>query len=1554
MAELPDRFENSIAVIGMSCRFPKSKNIGEFWNNLKDGVSGIQNLSDDCLIDAGVDKSVLNKPGYIKVGALLGDIEKFDADFFRFSTREAEIASPEQRFLLECAYEAIEDAGYDLSSYEGTIGIFTSVPPVSSYYFENIINRPDILNGIGKKTALFGNESTFSATQITYKLNLTGAGIHVATACSSSLVALHLACQSLLDFQNDMVLVGAAQISVNQNKGYQYIEGGIHSPDGYCRAFDQNANGTVSGNGAACILLKRLKDAIEDGDHIDAVILGSAINNDGNEKVGYSAPSVRGQAMVIAEAHLNAGVCPQDITVVEAHGTGTQLGDPIEFSALKIVFGRDQTHKNYCALGSLKSNLGHMGPAAGLGGLIKVILSLKNKQIPPSLNIAKPNDKLGIEDSSFYLNTTLKDWLVVDETGKQKRRIAGVSSFGMGGTNAHVVVSEWLENSSIHESLAKPDRSVLMCFSAKSHDALKKKITNFSMYLKSGSANLENVAFTLNLGRESFQYRASIACSSATEAIEKLSKVEFFETGGDKPIVFAFPGQGTQYWNMAKELYVQIPMFRVYLDQCAEECKKLNFDLLGIIFSDDEGIGKSGLEKTSNSQIALFSIEYSLAMLWQFWGVSPNAMIGHSLGEYVAACISGVLTLPNALGAITYRARLMESTTPGRMVSLMANEDAVKSILIEGVSIAAINGENLVVVSGSDVAIADFIKNLPEGFKHTDINAKYGFHSILMDPILAEYEEYLNSIRLEPPRIPFISNVSGTWITDDEATSAHYWVRHLRSAVLFFDGIKTLESEKNWLYVECGPNQAMSTLIRRILVNKKNAISSLPDPRQSISELHTIFSAAGKLWEHGKKIAWKSFFSGRKITRCHLPTYPFQRNSYWIEKNSNFQSSEMEKGSHRIPPKKDAGLYVPVWTQKRFSQLYAAASGTDIGQCWLVVHNGLSISSEIIKKIKCQGFYLVLVTNGERYQRVNESEYVINANHKNDYELLIQSTIADGKKISRIVNMLPLASFENISVDHVVLHQNIGFFSQMYLQQAVARYMASVALKMTAIGNGLHCITGLEQANPALATLSSLCRVINQEFPETSCSYIDLGFSCIDDGAQSDEKFYQATLSYLVSELIKPDSLPNLAVRGNLSYTQSYIKAQSENSDNELTIKEQGVYIITGGLGGIGMQLAYFLAENHCAKIVLLSRSAPYYISGEISDSPNINDELREQFSDLENMGARIISLPLNIANEEKLSECIEIIESHFGAINGVIHAAGLPGGGFIELKSKQDVLDVFEPKINGAVNLVKKFEQKKLDFMLFCSSHNSIKGGVARADYSSANAFLDALCSAVVGEVPFRLLSVNWCSWAEVGMAYRNREQFSNGKDDFVEGAANDSIHDFNNAISNKESGEIFQRILSCGEPRVVVSKVDVQEFSAGKNSINKKIASIFMKSDMAYVDTKSISDDIRYSSIELELIRIWKILLGSSDIDIHENYFAIGGNSLVLSQLLMHINKSFEIKLSLQDLFECQTIYEQAERILSAKVSANDQDELELLLAELENMPDDQIQNMMSEMDC
>jgi acyl transferase domain-containing protein/acyl carrier protein len=1517
-----------IAIIGISGRFPGAKNITEFWENLCDGVEAISQFSDKELIAAGVDPSLFKNPNYKKAGAVLDDIDLFDAGFFGFNPKEAEMTDPQHRLFLECAWEALENAGYDAQRCESRIGVYAGAS-LNNYLTFNV-NR-DQIGSTNSFQKLIGNDKDFLSTRVSYKLNLTGPSLTIQTACSTSLVATSLACQSLLNYQCDMALAGGASIRVPQKTGYLHQEGGILSPDGHCRAFDAKAKGTIIGNGVGVVLLKRLSDAIADNDHIYAVIKGSAINNDGSSKVGYTAPSVNGQAEAIAEAIALADIEPETITYIETHGTGTALGDPIEIAALTNVFRAETGKTGFCAIGSVKTNIGHLDAAAGVTGLIKTALALQHKLIPPSLNFEQPNPEIDFANSPFYVNTKLTEW---NATSTPRR--AGVSSLGIGGTNAHVIIEE--APSVMRVEKQKRDYQLLV-LSAKTDSALETATKNLAQHLRQHpDVNLADVAYTLQVGRGVFNYRRVVVCQSTQEAINALETIDsqqvltHFQEPTQRSITFMFPGQGAQYVGMGKELYQTETIFREQVDCCCLLLEPhLGLDLRSVIYPhESEKQVAEELKQTSLAQPALFVIEYALAQLWMSWGISPQAMIGHSIGEYVAACLAGVMSLEDALTLVAVRGRLMQQMPTGAMLSVSASAAEVKTFLNEDLALAASNAPSLCVVSGSYDAIDKIAEKLTgKGIECRSLHTSHAFHSHKMEPMLEPFIAQVKKVKLNPPQIPFISNLTGTWISVQEATSPDYWAQHLRQTVQFSDGLSVLLQESEQLdcassdriLLEVGPGRTLCTLVKQHTQQAAGQVvlPSLRHPQDEKSDVNLLLNILGRLWLAGVEINWSGFYTHEQRYRVPLPTYPFERQRYWIEPEIQTQVSDKVESKQGKKPNISDWFYIPSWKRVPLIQTKDITSGYS-----LIFVDEYGVGSQLAQRLQQLGQDVITVKVGKKFNQLDSNTYAINPAQADDYHNLLQQLREQEKIPNTITHLWSLTPSQTLSWETT---QNLGFYSLVYLAQAIGQQQISDVIQLCVIANHLYDIAGNEELYPEKATIIGACKVIPQEYQNISCRLVDILLP-----TSTSEDFLEQLLAELTAD--SEDSI--IAYRNNYRWVQIFEPVALEAATKDkIRLRQKGVYLITGGMGGIGLVLAEYLAKNVQAKLILLGRSLP---------SEN------EKIKQLEALGTEVLVLAADVTNYEQMQGAIAQSLERFGIIHGVIHTAGIAGAGMIQLKTPEIAERVFAPKIQGTLNLNNVLKNINFDFLVLCSSLSAIQGGLGQVDYCAANTFLDAFAHWNTAKNNRFTVAINWDAWQQVGMAVNTSVP------DEIKNWRNESLK---NAILPAEGIDAFSRILPNSLPQVIVSTQDLQ---AGIEQLNQLILSLSFAQKPVNSCQVSASRHSRTlqentyvapsNEIEQTIANIWEELIGIEKVGIHDNFFELGGHSLLAVQTISRLREAFQVELPLRTLlFDAPTVSELANVIVEKQPQSQELDEIAQLLAEVENLSLEELQKQLAQ---
>jgi phthiocerol/phenolphthiocerol synthesis type-I polyketide synthase E len=1346
-----DRLLNGVAIVGMACRFPGARNPGEFWRNLRDGVESIHFFSDAELLEAGAAPELLADPSYVKARAVLGDTELFDASFFGFTPRIAEVTDPQQRLMLECAWECLESAGYDPERVRGDVGVFAGTG-MSTYLLSNL-GRSGAFAAAGTLQTVIGNRTDHLALMMAYKLNLRGPAVTVQTTCSTSLVAVHLGCQSLLDYQCDMVLAGGISIEVPQQAGYRFVEGGIGSPDGHCRPFDAAAQGTLSGSGGGVVALKRMEDALAGGDAVRAVILGSAINNDGANKIGYTAPSDDRQARVIAVAQSVAGVHPEDITYIEAHGTATPLGDMIEIAALNKVFGAKTRRRAFCALGSVKSNFGHLDTAAGIAGLIKTVLALEHREIPPTLHFERPNPEIGLADGPFFVNAELREW----PAGGSPRR-AGVSSFGIGGTNAHVVLEEAPEPAS-----SGPSRPwQLLLLSARTGTALQTATERLRQHLgERPRLPLADVAFTLQAGRRVFAHRRAAICrDDPADAVELLASLDPTRVYGGtqeprrQPVIFLFPGQGAQHPGMGRRLYAVEPEFRRQMDRCCEILRPLlGLDLRAELWDDRSSAAEAQarLDQTALAQPALFAVEYALARLWMSWGIEPAAMLGHSLGEYVAACLAEVFPIEEALRLMAERGRLIQALPAGAMLAVQLPEREARLWLSEEIALAAVNRPSLCVLSGPLAAIERLEAELGgRGVVCRRLRTSHAFHSPMMDPALAAFRDEVRKAAPRAPMRPYVSNLTGSWIRPEEATDPEYWVRHLRETVRFAAGTELLLRELDGLFLEVGPGITLATLVRQHPSRSPGRVvlSSLRHPRESDPEDAALLAALGRLWLAGVEPDWQGFYAHERRRRVELPAYPFERQRYWCGTGG-------PAGGGAEPLARRADLtdwfYTSSW---RRSHLAAALPSAEPRQRWLIFANPEPLARDLGERLAGLGQEVVRVEPGAGFASLGEGAWRIDPQRREDYESLLAELERRGTFPERLVHLWTVspAAADPADPEQQREQLDLGYHSLVGLAQALGRRALPPGLSLDVVSSNLHEVVGGDLWWPEKAALLGLLRVLPKELPGLRCRGIDIA-------APRDQAEAEALGGLLLVEILAASEPPVIAYRGGHRWLPEFMPLPLTSAAPPLhRLRPRGSYLITGGLGGVGLTLAEELARAAQARLTLLGRTPlpprdewDHRLTRHGEDDP-ASRRLR-RLREIEALGAEVLVLSADVASGEQMRAAVAAARERFGAIHGVIHAAGTSTGGLLQLRAPEQTSEVLAPKIQGTRELAAALGPGELDFFVLCSSRSAFLGQAGGADYAAANAFLDAFAHAGRADWGDGLMAIAWCAWRDVGM---------------------------------------------------------------------------------------------------------------------------------------------------------------------------------------------------------
>lgn len=1344
--------ETDIAIVGMAAHLPGAPDVATYWANLAAGIESIKVLSDDALLANGESAARIAKPNYVPAAAVLDGFETFDADFFGFSPKEAAILDPQHRQFLEVAWEALENAAHPPENFKGAIGVYAGCG-MGSYFYFNLCSNRDLVD----QTGMFllrhtGNDKDFLATRVSHIFDLKGPSINVQTACSTSLVAVHYASQALLNGECDMALAGGVTIELPHARGYMYTEGEILSPDGHCHAFDHRAQGTVFGSGAGCVVLRRAKDAIRDGDHIWAIIKGSAVNNDGAAKAGYLAPSVDGQARCIAEAQAIAGVDADSVSYIECHGTGTYLGDPIEVAALTQAFRETTDAVGTCRIGSVKTNIGHLDTAAGVASLVKVALQLHHRQMAPSLGFEAPNPSIDFETSPFRVNDRLTDW-------QAPVLRAGVNSLGVGGTNAHVVMEEAPPRAASEDSIFPFQPLVI---SAKSKAALDGQAARLAAHLRDHPEQpLADVAYTLKEGRRAFEKRRVVVATSHAEAASLLDgadtrRVFNHDFLGENPeVVFMFPGGGAQYAGMARDLYETEPVFADWMDKGLAVLEpQLDYDIRALWLPAKGAEAANEALKKPSAQLPLIMItEFALAKLYESWGVVPAALVGHSMGENTAAALAGVMSFEDCIGLVLLRGRLMDGIAPGGMLSVPMAEADLRPHVTGDLDMASVNAPGLCVVSGPDAALKALAEKLgAEGVETSRVAIDIAAHSRMLEPILRPFGDYLRGIRLNPPSLPIISNRTGAELTAAQAVDPEYWVQHLRNTVNFQPCMATLMAEGPRVYMEMGPGRAMSSLAQANGVAAAQIVQALRHPEQAMADDAWHIGTIARLWACGVAVDWEQIWAGARRNRLVLPTYAFQKKPYFIEPGKSAMV-EAQALPSRITDMANWG-WKPHW--KPVSPGVEAGDLDEVAkQNWLIFVDDQGLGASAAAALRAAGHEVRCVRPGDAFGR-DGADYVLAPERGRDgYDALIRDLVAHGHSPSRIAHFWGVTRAETFRPGSSFLHRNLeqGFYSVMFLAQAMAEENLPRPIHLTAFTTGAAQVKAEVLAYPEKATLLGPMRVIPRELPGVTVGLCDLELPPAPRRGAAD---LSALTARVLEELCQDPAERVAALRAERRYEQG-LKPQALPGAG-FTLSDGAHVLITGGFGGIGLTVAEDLIRRFGAKITLIARRAlperatwPRYLAAHEAADPISRRILALQR--LEALGGQVLVAPADVCNTEDMSAAVRAGEARFGRVQVVIHAAGVVDDGPLMLKTPAEVEEVFAPKLHGTQVLNRLFPDGAIDLMVVFSSTSTVTGPAGQIDYVAANEYLNAFAKSRSGGKT-KVVALNWGIWTGVGMA--------------------------------------------------------------------------------------------------------------------------------------------------------------------------------------------------------
>nr|WP_281392643.1 non-ribosomal peptide synthetase/type I polyketide synthase [Chitinophaga varians] len=1461
--------KEDIAIVGISCQFPFSEDYRQYWNNLASGRELITHFSAEELIAQGVPKDLVERGQYVKAASLIAGKEYFDNGFFKYTPAEAAVMDPQIRLFHEHCWRALEDAGHAGDTDKQRIGLFATA--AENIHWKILVDQQQEEQMIDNYTRQVLADSQFVSSMVAYKLNLRGPSLYVNTACSSSLAAVDLACRSLLNGQCEMALAGGVTISSNSRKGYVYQEGMIYSHDGHCRTFDSEANGTLPAEGVGVVVLKRLSAAIRDHDQIYAVIKGSNVNNDGNNKAGYTTPAVDGQVACIQSVYTATGIDPLTVGYVEAHGTGTRLGDPIEIRSLSLAFGVNSPVKS-CAVGSVKSNMGHTDVAAGVAGLIKATLSLYYKKLVPNLHFSVPNPEIDFDSGPFYVNTHLQDW---KKNGDHPLR-AGVNSFGIGGSNVHVLLEE--APVTVKDTLVKSP--LLLTLSAGTRNSLQQYVADLKAFIAAyPDTSLPDMAYTLQAGRKHFDYRSMLVFRDRTELLAGLNETLAVTQSKHRKVVLLFPGQGAQYVNMGRQLYEELPVFRQIMDQGFSVLARITGEDLKSIIYPQEKNDSMLLDQTAYTQPLLFLFEYALARLIMSWGVAPSCMIGHSIGEFVAACISGVFQFEDALRLVCSRGALMNRLPGGSMISVNMTEEEALPLINGDISLACVNGTSQVVLSGREDAMGALFEQLQsQGRSVVKLHTSHAFHSSMLDTVLDDFRAVLKEVSFGRLSYPFISNVTGKLITSEEAGTVEYWVQHMRGTVRFATGIQTLRTlHEDAVLVEAGPGHTLSGLIKQDGWSTDPITLNLTrHPRELKDDITHLHKNVGLLWMHGVAVDWDAFQGGVAHARISLPTYAFEKNKFAAEgdlkalqefrRSRISDRSKQEDWYYQIQWKKTAWLNRRNYLQEgAVCVLFAEPD-----QAGVLLREGLSALS----------FPYILVEPGRHYEKKTARHYIINPASAKDYNLLFRD-IGDSHAVVKVIHLWNYREETEIadSCGNIGFYQTVGYESLLEIARNIPPTISEVHLDI--VGNGWYNVLGNERIRPGKAMALAAVKVLPKEFNHMSCRAIDI---C---------DMSPLSVECLLRELFYVADDREVAIRGRHRFVKCFEKVVTKDIHANAVLRQQGTYFISGATGAMGQALAGFLADRYQANLILTGRQ-----------------ELPTAFiAELQQKGASVYFFKSSISDVNLVAEGIKKGELLFGPVQGVIHTAGVGDfSGIVYRRNKDDDQRIFDPKIKGTLLLHSFFENHVLDFFVTSSSLAASLGTFGQIGYVGANLFLDAF--AEEKQYSYPVISIEWDTIRDGGMAVKATSHLNEGHQKMA----------LRFGIDTAEMINAFTFALQAQLSTIVISAVDFHQ--SLEESASVVVADI---AEEISLEVKRIKRPVGLSreyvapvsATEQSLVDMIGQLLGITGVGTEDDFFELGGDSLKALLVLNKIKKEFQVDIGIRDFFLRTTV-----KLLAAEI--------------------------------
>lgn len=1332
-----------IAVIGMALRVPGATTTARLWRNLVEGRDCLTRLSAAALRRAGIPQRALANPDFVRAIPTLDDVERFDADFFDLSALEAELTDPAQRLFLECAWEALESAGVVPGRGGPVTGVFGGF---EGDYQQKVLSRvidPGRHPGLALPMRI-GNSVDFLTTRVSHRLDLVGPSFGVMSACATSLMAVDLAVHSLRRGESEIALAGGATILLPRLGGYLASVEGMLSPTGRLRPFDAQADGTIFGSGVGVVALRPLADALAAGNPIHGVILGTGASNDGNPpgKESFVAPSREGQVAAIEAALRDAGVPPETIGYVEAHGTGTRLGDPVEVAALSDVYRRSTGRTGYCAIGSVKANVGHLRCAAGVTSLIKACLALSHRTLPPLANFERPNPRIDFDASPFRVDVEARPWIAAPAG-----RRAAVSSFGFGGSNVHVV----LEEPPARPPAPSARRFHLLPVSARTEAALARRIEELRADLDGRAETpAADVARTLQVGRRAFAHRSCFVAEGDGAAREALVTARMLARGvaaaGSASPVFLFPGQGSQRYGAARGLYASEPLFRGIVDECADAlAPELGLDVRALLGCSGGGEGSPDaamvLRQTANAQPVLFVLEYATARLLMSWGVTPAAMLGHSLGEVVAACLAGVFPLEDALKVVAARARLMQRCEPGSMAAVFLSEAEVAARLPDALEIAAVNAPSIIVVSGPTDAVARFCGALErQGVGTQRIETSHAFHSRMMEPALPEFARVLGRVALSPPRHPVISNATGRPLTAAQATDPRYWADHVRHPVRFSGGVSHLLTLPGPAFVELGPGTALCDLVRRHEPSART-FPLLPPSTPADDEPGAARAALAGLWCAGADVDWALAAAGERRSIVPLPTYPFERSRHWRD------------DEHAPPPDPRETLYERGFREAPLDQTAPA----DTSRPWIVMGAEGPLVDALHARIEAMGGRVASLVSGARFGWIGEGRYRVRPDSREDLEAALVAVAAGGGLPPRVLHVGSVtgSAGPHNSAEAFEKAAASGFWSLVALSQAAYDLGVSDGLDVVVVADALARLDGEPGVRHAeKAAVLGACRDIPLEIPRLAMRAVDVPCA---DGADVPAWLPDA----LIREAVVVGAPALVALRPGARFEEQ-LYALPALPESRPRLRDGGVVLITGGTGGLGLLFARVLHDLCRARLALTARWTPPPEDAwpELAKRDDRVGRALAAVLELRSRGAEVAIFEADASDRGQLARALEATRARFGGLHGVIHAAGALQPTPVLGKTPNNAASVFGAKVHGAFHLDELVADEPLDLYLPVSSQASQFPGPGQIDYAAANAVLDVLAQNRAARHGGLACAVGWGAWQEVGLAVRRLEQ--------------------------------------------------------------------------------------------------------------------------------------------------------------------------------------------------